>query len=68
MFPDLAHKISLQWSIAPVTSQACPGSVETPELAISTSRDPGCVIVLSHPSIAAIQTFAPWPCIDMGRG
>lgn len=41
MFPDLAHKISLQWSPARVISQACPGPSETFELAISTSRHLG---------------------------
>lgn len=68
MFPDLAHEISLQWSRARVTSQACPGSFETPgacHLDIEGSR----VRHRPKPSIhRCIQTFAPRPCIDMGRG
>lgn len=71
MFPDLAHKISLQWSTARVTSQACPGSFrDTPELAhlnIEGSR----VRHRPKPSIHRCNPNLRAPAlhrIDMGRG
>lgn len=68
MLPDLAHKISLQWSSVWAINQACPGSFETAELAMSTWRDFGCIIVRSHPSIAAPKPSRSGPSIGMGRG
>lgn len=68
MFPDLAHKISLQWSSVQAISQACPGSFETPELAMSISRDLGCVIVPSHSSMVASEPSRPGRASTMGRG
>lgn len=68
LFPDLAHKISLQWSTIQVISQACPGSFETSGLAMSISRDLGCVIVPSHSSMVASEPSRPGRASTLGRG